>query len=380
MNSSMLGNRLGFGTTAARLAICAAAILGCSGLAHAQQNAGEVKVSSSWSIMRHEDGKSYQVQSDNGNVTAKIDGKDVPADRVRVENGVVTIVDEKGDPIFRQEMMGVEPGLAGQSRMFRLDRDARGFGQGRARAREHAQARADLPKVMVGVQLVEPDATIRGHFGLKEGDATMISAVHQGLSASAAGLEPYDIIVAINGQSPASPKVIREVLGERNPGDQVTLEVIHQGAKKTVTLTTEKYDAEKLESAKVDAITSARGWNGNQDLAGIEDNLNTIWGQPGMRPFVFSIPGRGGAMNGQVFVAPDGDAAAADAELMAKRAMERAEQMRRQFGDPNMNRAFEERMKRMEEMLERMMRQREGAPAAPPTPPATEPKNDQKES
>jgi hypothetical protein len=355
---------------AARLALCAATLLSSAGFASAQQ--GEMKVQSSWSISRNEDGKSYQVQSENGKVSAKIDGQNVPEDRIKVENGTVTLLDEKGQPIFQQEMMfsGDDDDMPGHIQMFKMDRNGRVHGRAGTRLRE--QAKAELPKVMVGVQLVEPDPIIRGHFGLKEGDATMISAVHQGLAAASAGIEPYDIVVAVNGQSPASPKVVRQALREKNPGDQLTFEVIHKGAKKTVTVTTEKYDAEKLEAAKVDAIASAGGWGGwSGDGDEVEGNLNGIWGQPGMKPFVFNIPG--GRGQGQVFVAPDGAAAAADAEQMAKRAMERAEQIRKQFGNGNdMNRLMEERMKRMEQMLEQMMKDRPAAPA--------EPKKDEKQS
>jgi membrane-associated protease RseP (regulator of RpoE activity) len=104
---------------------------------------------------------------------------------------------------------------------------------------------------MMGVYLDEPDAALRYHLGLKEGQATMIVAVHAGLPADEAGIEPYDIIVAIDGAEGASPQALQESLSQMDAGDEIALTVIQEGQTREVTVALKAYDAEAMRTAKV---------------------------------------------------------------------------------------------------------------------------------
>ena len=74
----------------------------------------------------------------------------------------------------------------------------------------------------------------------------MFSRVYEGLGAEEAGLEKYDIIVAINGNTPADHESIREVMSDQEPGDEITLTIIHEGKKRKVNVELQAYSADRL--------------------------------------------------------------------------------------------------------------------------------------
>lgn len=350
-------------TNALRILALAGACLAGGSIAAGQVPQPVPNFSSSWSVTRSEDGKSFTISSADGKLSGSIDGRAVPAERLRNENGKVAILDENGGVLFEQDspeagltIIGGEAG-AGERRNFRFSRQGpRGLVPQKSHDAEAAKAEA--PSVMVGVQLVEPDAIIRGHFGLKEGDATMVAAVYDGLPAQKAGLKPYDLIVSIDGKSPASANTVREAFRSRQPGQAVSVEVLHKGERKTISITPEKYDAAKMDDAKVDAIATADDW-GNLSRQG--NNLGFINGQP----FVMTMPAPGGpGARGQMLIGPEHQAIQRQAEEWARR----LQQLGVAPGNPgnagleDLNKAMEDRMRRMEEMMQRMMDRQNAQP------------------
>lgn len=347
-------------------------------------------VSSSWSTTQSVDGRTISLNSKDGKLSAEVDGKAVPEDRIVERNGSVRIKGEKGETLFETAVPGSDPvvqiggPLGSTNSLGGLMRRGSRFSSSPTDRTIHVIA--DAPKVMVGVQLLEPDSSLRGHLGLKENETTLISAVYEGLAAAQAGLEPYDIVVAINGKSPSSPEVLRKALRETDAGKSIALDVIHRGAKKTVTITVEKYDEEKLEKAKVNAIAAASGTPSGISIAGspIDGGGPGAWAiGPGTgNPFVATIPGANGQPNKSITLwgragadqeelAQRLQALAERAQEQASRADEQAKRLHEQMmsggmGGQNMldlNRVMEERMKKMEEMMQKMMEQRNAAPA-----------------
>ncbi len=104
----------------------------------------------------------------------------------------------------------------------------------------------EQPKVMVGIVMDEPSEALRLHLGLTEGETTIINSVIKGLPADEAGLEKFDIVVAVNGKSPASAGNIHEAIQELDPGDDIQFTVIHKGKKHTIEITAEKYNAKAM--------------------------------------------------------------------------------------------------------------------------------------
>src|SRR5690606_17521171 len=105
---------------------------------------------------------------------------------------------------------------------------------------------AEQPRVMVGITMADVTEPLREHLGLKEGEATMVDVVIEGLPAHRAGLRRGDVIVAIDGKTPATPEKLREALRDKEPGDTLELRIVQKGQEKTVRLELDKYKAEDL--------------------------------------------------------------------------------------------------------------------------------------
>ncbi len=347
-------------------------------------------VSSTWSMTQSVDGRTISVSSKDGKVSADVDGTPVPANRIIQKDGSVRINDEKGESIFETAVPGSEPIVRAGPVTFPNTPGSLGGLTTRGGRITFANPgdrtvhmSMDVPKVMVGVQLVEPDSSLRGHLGLKENETTLISAVYEGLAAAQAGLEPYDIVVAINGKPPASPELVRKSLRETEPGKSIALDVIHRGVKKTVTITVEKYDEQKLEGAKINSIAASASSPSAVAIAGDPNDPGAAasWGLGGSRhPFVATVPGAPGQPSKSITFW--GRAGADQQEEMAKRLQELAERDRlreQAMGGAagqhmmDLNRVMDERMKKMEEMMQRMMEQRNTIPV--PAPKKDEPKS-----
>jgi hypothetical protein len=349
-------------------------------------------ISSSWTMSQSDNGRTVTVSSKDGKLSAEIDGKAVPEDRIIQKGSTVRIKDDQGQTVFESEVPGANPVSrysyrlgTSAPRAIKLSPHAGGKGMG---SDSTIRIAGEPPKVMVGVQLLEPDSSLRGHLGLKEDESTLISAVYEGLPAAQAGLEPYDIVVGINGKTPAPPETVRKALRETDAGKAVSLDIIHRGQKKTVSITVEKYDADKLEKSKIDAIAAVSG--APTAIAGMPgDDANAplawSWGHAGGNPFVATLPGQPGQPNRSITLWGRGGA---DQEEMAKRLEELADRAKQQadlsqeqaqrlhdqlmnLGGPgaqsmlDMNKLMEERMRKMEEMMQKMMEQHNNATPAP---------------
>ena len=371
-----------------------------------EEHALGVTKSSSWTITRTENGRSVTLQGKDGTITAQVDGKDVPAERLERDGDTVRIKDDAGAVIFEQVVL--EPAMAttidgGPVVIREFAPRGRVFGGSGAQPGARAWAIAprasggaggspfgamvgepvEQPKVMIGVQLAEPDASLRGHFGLKDGESTLVSGVYEGLPAHSAGLEPYDIIVAVEGQEAASPAAVRKALRAKDAGQSVQMDVLHKGVRRSVTLKLEAYDGAKMNAAKVNAIAQVGG--------DADDIFQTLSAAPGQTwtfsrqggPMVGAVPGADGKSRNQIFWKIDGSPAqhedlARQTEELAEKMAAQADALAKQYGQTGntaeLNRRMEDRMRKMEEMLRQMMERQN--PAAPGAPKGSEPNND----
>jgi len=186
-------------------------------------------------------GHSVSVTVKNGEVTVLMDGKEVPASRIKESDDGIIVLDGDGNEIetirIGQWQGGmIQMGVAGDGQFPR-------FG-GR-------MMQIDPPRVMLGVHISVPGAALEYHLGLEPGATTMVTAVFDGLGADDAGLDPYDIITSIDGAEPADPASLHEALADLEAGDTIRFGVIHKGAAKRVNVKLEAYDAEALQGASV---------------------------------------------------------------------------------------------------------------------------------
>ena len=122
--------------------------------------------------------KSIEVRVENGEISVKVDGEEVSVDRL-------------GEVL---ESFGVV--LDSDDFDFDFDFDL-GFGFGPDDMR-FAFAPDFEPKVILGIQMAPPGAALERHLRLEPGTTTMISGLYEGLPAQVAGLEEFDIIVAVD--------------------------------------------------------------------------------------------------------------------------------------------------------------------------------------
>jgi putative serine protease PepD len=76
------------------------------------------------------------------------------------------------------------------------------------------------------------------------GDGASIVEVHPGTPAEDAGLQPGDRVVAADGQPIDSPEELTGLIGSKQPGDEVELELVRDGETETITVTLGERPAE----------------------------------------------------------------------------------------------------------------------------------------
>jgi hypothetical protein len=216
--------------------------------------------------------KTIEVTIENGKASAKVDGKEIPSDRIKAEKSGIVILDEKGEVLhevpmsvdssgYMKLMIGDEPfemhvgdADAHAAMIKRYIESAQPRFQGAIRALRNPGAapsapgidEGEPPKVMIGVALGSPDQALAKHLKLKPNEVTLLSEVYEDLPAAEAGLEQFDIIVEVDGHAPAGPDAVRGALKAKNPGDTLKLTILRGSEKKTVTVDVEAFDAEKL--------------------------------------------------------------------------------------------------------------------------------------
>jgi hypothetical protein len=204
----------------------------------ARAKAGQ-KSAMQFTYMANDGDRNVRVKVNGDDVRAEVDGKPVPAERIKREGDQIRIFDENnnqiGAPItvghvgttVRGREMGMLRGLADVQGQFGMTSDE------------------PPPPVMLGVTMSDADANVLKHLGV-EGGAIQIDTVRDDLPAAKAGLKSDDLIVSINGQTPATREKLREILRGSKAGDELKLQVMRRGQSQDIVVKLEAYDAEKL--------------------------------------------------------------------------------------------------------------------------------------
>lgn len=187
----------------------------------------------------------YQITINNGEVEAKVNGKAVPAERVRRSKDKVEILDESGKVLKSFDVsLGSAGGGAAKSRLFRPAQPAQPLDQFppmEAQVWDVAQ-----PKVMIGITMGEPSEALARHLGIKQDEAVVVEKVIDGLPADKAGLKVEDVIVEVDGVGKLNQQTFREAINKHEPGEKVTLKILRKGEEQKLTVELKKFDSEKL--------------------------------------------------------------------------------------------------------------------------------------
>lgn len=181
------------------------------------------------------DGTSVEMTMADGKIVSLfVDDEEVPADRVRQNGNMVEVLDEAGKVVHEIPMLFGTSGLS-MSITPRV---------GIAPSVAVASARS-----MIGVGFGEVDEALAHHLKIDPSEATMVTSILDQMPAHKAGLERYDVIVAINGKPGAPMDALRQAIANAAPGTKMKLSVRRGSETKDVEVETAAFDAAKIAAA-----------------------------------------------------------------------------------------------------------------------------------
>jgi serine protease Do len=101
-------------------------------------------------------------------------------------------------------------------------------------AGEQLLTRGQVRRAFLGVSLGELTPSIRERLGVQADGGALVLGVEQNSPAAAAGLRPGDVITEFAGTMITKVDDLLAALRKHNPGEKVTLVVIHDGSRRNV--------------------------------------------------------------------------------------------------------------------------------------------------
>ena len=92
----------------------------------------------------------------------------------------------------------------------------------------------EVSHAFLGVRPAPLSPELAQQAGLDSGEGVAVLSVVEGSGAERAGLEPGDVIVSAGGERLRSVEDLFETLRNRNPGDQLELEIVRGGERQTI--------------------------------------------------------------------------------------------------------------------------------------------------
>lgn len=100
---------------------------------------------------------------------------------------------------------------------------------------------SDSPKYKrIGVELDSIDAALAAQTGVSAEQACLINRVLIGSPAERAGLQRYDLITSVEGQTSGSLDSLHNALRQRQPGQTITLRILRAGQPMDVSVAVEE--------------------------------------------------------------------------------------------------------------------------------------------
>jgi hypothetical protein len=191
--------------------------------------------SRTWMQIKQSDGQDqYEITIDGDQVSARVNGKDVPEDRIRRRAGRVEILDKTGGVISSFTLP--ERGMLGLTV------------PGTPLVPAQPGALSGImgqPRVMLGINMDAAPDELAEQLQVDADEVIYIARVIEGSPAEKAGLKAKDVIVAIDGQRPATREKLHEVIQDKKPGDELALTVRRKDAQeRTLKVELGAYDPE----------------------------------------------------------------------------------------------------------------------------------------
>lgn len=183
------------------------------------------------SMARIEGDQRYEVEIRDDVVTARINGREVPADRIRRTDSAIELLDGRGNVLTSFTVHLAPAGPPAPAAPRAIQRWDVPLGGGAARV---APPAAEMPRVMMGITMSEVPEALLDHLEIAQDSAVMVDSVLDGLPAQQAGLRPRDIIIEVDGKRPVTPLSIRETVGRKEAGQEVSLKILRRGQEHTL--------------------------------------------------------------------------------------------------------------------------------------------------
>jgi serine protease Do len=89
----------------------------------------------------------------------------------------------------------------------------------------------------LGIHHQELNEQLGEYFGVADGKGVLIAEVEEDSPAAGAGLQAGDVIVAIDGEEIGSQSELRHEMGDTEPDQEISLEIVRQGNRRDVSVT-----------------------------------------------------------------------------------------------------------------------------------------------
>lgn len=94
---------------------------------------------------------------------------------------------------------------------------------------------------MLGIEIQKPNEALARGLDLQDAGGVIIGNVRTGSAAEKAGLKPYDVIIAINGERMEDSNVLRNKIAGTPPETSVKITIIRDGKEQEVTATLDEF-------------------------------------------------------------------------------------------------------------------------------------------
>ncbi len=101
-------------------------------------------------------------------------------------------------------------------------------------------ADGSVKRAYLGVRLQEMNPRLRDQFGVPNGHGTLVADVVEGAPASAAGMEPGDVILNFAGQDVRNSTHLQGIVEQLTVGETYPMTVLRQGSETTLNVTVEE--------------------------------------------------------------------------------------------------------------------------------------------
>lgn len=170
----------------------------------------------------------------NGNdIIATLNGKKLPPDRLQLNSQFLIVFDAKKRPMATIGRVG------GQSTFER-------FMETRDNSRfefEFEESFESRPRRVIGVLTHPLDEKLSTKLGTPIKDGLVVTGVIPGRPAERAGVQPDDVLIAVDDHAPVTYDTLRTAIHSKPEGEAIQLRVIREGEPMTISLTAEVDEA-----------------------------------------------------------------------------------------------------------------------------------------